>query len=60
MGNYSTAALVFDKQIALYGVSSRNGKNHTLRLGGGWNPPVERWDGHAEVQGYVSLRHTVG
>jgi hypothetical protein len=21
------------------------------KLGGGWNPPVERWDGHAEGQG---------
>jgi hypothetical protein len=38
----------------------RKRKNNTLRLGGGWNPPVERWNGHAEVQGYVSGRHTVG
>jgi hypothetical protein len=42
------------------GGSSRNGKNRTLRLGRGWNPPAERWDGHAEVQGYVSRRHIVG
>jgi Mrp family chromosome partitioning ATPase len=56
----ATAAASDLEKVLQAGVASGNGKNSTLRLGGSRNPPVERWNGDAEVQCYVSRRHAVG
>ncbi len=44
--------------LALIGVPSENGPDRTLGHRGCRNPPIEGWDGEAEVAGHVARRYS--
>lgn len=45
---------LYDPAIEFFTGPVRKRQQRTLRMAGGWNPTIERWDEDAEVAGYIA------